>query len=90
MKIFVTLFSETVKPTKLKLGTHRENRWMYLIHRNLAAAAYLSLYSFFFLYNFQTFEIFVTLFSGIVRPTGQGPILVIFYLAVTIQPDPVK
>ena len=56
LKFFVTLFSGTVRPRKLKLGTHVD-------------AAYLSLYfSFFFLSNFQTWKFFVTLFSGIVRP----------------------
>ena len=36
---------------------------MYRVYRNQAAAAYLSLYSFFFLSNFQTLNVFVTLFS---------------------------
>ena len=43
---------------------------MYRMYRNQAAAAYSSpfIYSFFFLSNFQTLRIFVTLFSGTVRP----------------------
>ena len=41
---------------------------MYRVYRNHAAAAYSSLYSYFFLSNFQTLKFFVTLFSGTVRP----------------------
>ena len=45
------------------------NRWMYWVYHNLAAAAYSSLYfSFFFPSNFQTLEFFVTFFSVTVRP----------------------
>ena len=68
LKIFATLFSGTVRPTKLKLGTHVDNGWRYSVYQNQAATAYLSLYfSFFFLSNFQTFNIFVILCSGTVR-----------------------
>ena len=28
IKIFITLFSETVRPRKLKLGAHVDNGWM--------------------------------------------------------------
>ena len=43
--------------------------WVYRVYRIQAAAAYLSLYFFiFFLSNFQTLNIFITLFSGTVRP----------------------
>ena len=68
IKNFVTLFSETVRPRRLKLGTHVDSGQMYRVYRNQAAAAYSSLYSFFFLSNFQTLKFFGTLFSGIVRP----------------------
>ena len=69
-KIFIALFSGTVRPTKLRLGTHIDNGLMYCVYHNQAAAAYLSLYFFtFFLSYFQTLKFFVTLFSGIVRPT---------------------
>ena len=69
MKIFVTLFSGTVRPRRLKLGTHVDSGQMYRVYQNQAAAAYLSLYfSFFFLSNFQTLKFFVTLCSGTVRP----------------------
>ena len=70
LKIFVTLFSGTVMPSKLKLSTHMHSRWMYCVYRNqAAAAAYSSLFfSFFFQSSFQTLKIFITLFSGIVRP----------------------
>ena len=42
---------------------------MYRVYGNQAAVAYSSLYfSFFFLSNFQTLKVFVTLSSGAVRP----------------------
>ena len=72
LKIFVALFSGTVRPIKLKLDTHVDNGWMYRVHRvhrYQAAASYLSLISlFFFLYNVQKLKFFVTLFSGTLRP----------------------
>ena len=70
LKIFVTLFSGTVRPRRLKLGTHVDNGWMYRVYRNqAAAAAYSSLYFFIFLsLHFQTLKFFVTLFSGTVGP----------------------
>ena len=69
LKFFVTLFSGTVRPRRLKLGTHMDSRQMYRLYWNQAAAAYLSLYfSFFYLSNFQTLKIFITLFSGTVKP----------------------
>ena len=69
LKFLVTLFSGTVRPRGLKLGTRMDSGQMYWVYRNQAAAAYLSLYfSFFSLSSFQTLKIFVTLFSGTVRP----------------------
>ena len=68
LKFFVTLFSGTVRPRRLKLGTHMDSGQIYHVHRNQAAAAYSSLYFFIFLSNFQTLKFFVTLFSGTVRP----------------------
>ena len=69
LKFFVTLFSRTVRPRRLKLGTHVDRGQMYRLYRNQAAAAYSSLYFFiFFLSNFQTLKFFVTLLSGTVRP----------------------
>ena len=69
LKTFVVLFSGTVRPIKLKLDTHMDNGWMYRIYCNRAAASYLSLISlFFFLSSGQKLKIFVTLFSGTVRP----------------------
>ena len=67
-KFFVTLFSGTMRPRRLKLGTIMDSGQMYRVYQNQAAAAYLSLYSVFFLANFQTLKIFITLFSGTVRP----------------------
>ena len=49
LKIFVTLFSGTVRPRRLKFGTRVDNGWMYCVYLNQAAAAYLSLYLFIFL-----------------------------------------
>ena len=40
-KIFVTLFSETVWPRRLKLGTHMNSEQMYRVYRNQTAAALL-------------------------------------------------
>ena len=51
MKLFVTLFSGTVKPRRLKLGTHMDSGQMYCVYRNQAAAAYLSLYLFHFSFS---------------------------------------
>ena len=64
LKFFITLFSGTVRPRRLKLGTHIDSGRMYLVYWNQAAASYSSLYFF----NFQTLKFFVTLFSGTVRP----------------------
>ena len=66
LKIFITLFSGTVRFRTMKLGTHMENGWIYRVYRNHAAALICPF--FFFLSNFQTLKIFVTLFSGTVRP----------------------
>ena len=66
LKFLVTLFSGTVRPRRLKLGTHVDSGQMYHIYRNQAAAAYLSLYFFIFLsLQFSTLKFFVTLFSGL-------------------------
>ena len=40
LKHFITLFSGTVRPSKLKLCTHMDNLWMYRVYRIQAAAAY--------------------------------------------------
>ena len=69
LEFFVTLFSGTVRPRRLKLGTHVDSGQMYHIYRNQAAAAYSSLYFFIFLsLQFSTLKFFVTIFSGTVRP----------------------
>ena len=69
LKFFVTIFSGTVRPRRLKLGTHLDSGQMYRVYWNQAAALILpSISSFFFLYNFQTLKFFITLFSGTVRP----------------------
>ena len=43
------LFSGTIRPTKLKRGTHVDNGWMYRVYKNQAVPAYLFLYFFIFL-----------------------------------------
>ena len=54
LKFFVTLFSETVSPRRLKLDTHVDSGQMYLVYQNQDAAAYSLLYFFIFLSNYQT------------------------------------
>ena len=66
LKIFVTLFSGSVRPRRLKLGTHVDSGQMYPAYRNQAVVAYSSLYFCVCLSDFQTLKFFVTLFS--VRP----------------------
>ena len=44
LKFFVTLFSGTVRPGRLKLCTHMDSGQMYRVYWNQTAAAYLSLY----------------------------------------------
>ena len=66
LKFFVTLLSGTVRPRRLKFGTHMDSGWMYSVYQNQAAAAYSSLYFFFLQYS--SIKIFVILFSGTVRP----------------------
>ena len=69
LKLFVTLFSGTVRPRRLKHGTHMDSGQVYLVYQNQADAVYSSLYFFIFLsLQFSTLKFFVTLFSGTVRP----------------------
>ena len=44
LKMFVTCFSRTVRPRRLKLGTHMNSGWMYCVYWNQAASAYSSLF----------------------------------------------
>ena len=46
LKFFVTLFSGTVRPRRLKLGTHVDSGQMYHVYRNQPAAAYSSFFPF--------------------------------------------
>ena len=57
LNFFVTHFSGTVRPRRLKLGTHVDCGQMYCVYRNQAAAAYLSLYFFIFLSFSPIFKI---------------------------------
>ena len=45
LKFFITLFSVTVRPRTLKLGTHVDSGQVYHIYRNQTAAAYSSFIS---------------------------------------------
>ena len=68
LKFFVTFFSGTVKPRRLKLGTHVYNRWLYRICTGIRLLLLICPFiSFFFLSNFQTLKYLFTLFSGTVR-----------------------
>ena len=68
LKFFITLFSGSVRPRRLKIGTHVDSGQMYHVYQNQAAAAYSSLYFFIFLsLQFSTLKFFITLFSGTVR-----------------------
>ena len=42
LKCFVTLFSGTVRPRRLNLGTHVDSGQMYRVYQNQSAAAYTS------------------------------------------------
>ena len=69
IKIFVTLFSGIVRHRRLKLSAHVDNGWMYRVYRNQVAAAYLSHLIFIFLsLQFPNIKMFLSLFSGNVRP----------------------
>ena len=62
-KNFISLFSETERHVKLKLGPHMDSRLMYHVYLNQAAGVYLFLYFFNFLsLKFQNINFFVTLF----------------------------
>ena len=68
LKFFVTLFPGTVRPRRLKHGTHVDSGQMYRVYWNQAAALiHLFISSFFFLSSYQTLKIFVTIFSGTLR-----------------------
>ena len=68
LKFFVTLFSGTVRPRRLKLGTHIDSGQMYCVYRNQAAAAYSSLYFFSFLsLQFSNIKIFCCFLAHLSR-----------------------
>ena len=48
IKIFITLFSGTARPRRLKFGTHMDNGWMYRVYRKLLLI-HLFIFAFFFL-----------------------------------------
>ena len=58
LKHFVTLFSRTMRPKRLKLGTHMDSGQMYHVYQNQAAALICPfISSFFFLFNFQHWNV---------------------------------
>ena len=60
LKKFVRLFSVTVSPRKLKLGTHVDGEQMYCVNRNQAVLLIrLFNYSFFVSLQFSNIEILV-------------------------------
>ena len=62
LKFLVTLFSGTVRPRRLKIGTHVDSGQMYHVYQNEAAAAYSSLYFYISLsLQFSKLKVFVTL-----------------------------
>ena len=67
IKNFRHTFLRNVRPRRLKLGTNVDSGQMYAVYLNQAAAAYLSLFIFLSL-QFSNLQIFVTLFSGTIRP----------------------
>ena len=65
---FVTLFSGTVRPRRLLLGTHvNMGRCILYTRIRLLLLSYPFISSFFFFSNSQTLKIFITFFSGTVR-----------------------
>ena len=73
LNFFITLFSGTARPRRLKLGTHVDSGQMYRIYWNQAAAANSSLYFFIFLLSsFQTLKLFVTLLLFLFRRLRLG------------------
>ena len=57
-KFFVTLFSGTVRPRRLKVGTDVDSGQMYRVYQNQAAAAYSSLYFIFLSLQFSNIKCF--------------------------------
>ena len=51
LKFFITILSGTMRPRRLKLGTHVDSGWIYRVYQNQAAAVYSSLYFFFLQYS---------------------------------------
>ena len=61
IEIFVTLFSGTMRPGRLKISTHVDGGQIYHVYQNQAAAAYSSHYFFIFLsLQFSTLKFFIT------------------------------
>ena len=69
LKFFVTLFSGTARPRRLKLGTHMDSGQMYRVYKSGCCCLFIPL---FFHFSFcpiyyQTLKIFVTFLSETVR-----------------------
>ena len=69
LEFFVTLFSGTLRPRRLKLDTHVGSGQMYHVYQNQDAAPYSSLcFSICLSLQFSTLKFFVKFFSGTMRP----------------------
>ena len=52
------LLSGTVRPRRLKLGTHVDSWWMYHVYQNQAPVAYLFLFLYFFFLQYSNIKYF--------------------------------
>ena len=68
LKFFVRVFSEIVKPRRLKLHTNMNSECIVYIEFRMLLLIHPFSSSFFFLSNFQILNIFVTLLLGTMRP----------------------
>ena len=68
LKFFVTLFSGTVRPRRLKVYTHVDNGRMYHVYGIMLLFLFIPLFLSFSFSNFHTLQLFVTLFWGTVTP----------------------
>ena len=62
LKFFITLFSGTVRPRRLKLGTHMDSGQMYGVYWNQAAAVYSALLFIFLSLQFSKIKNFRHIF----------------------------
>ena len=60
IKIFITLFSGTVKSRRLKLAAHMDTGWMYRVYQNQAAAALFLYFVIFLSLQFSNIKMFLS------------------------------